>query len=85
MRRLHANRSYAGAARDLADQIAARFGAHPDILESLVLGCKPVPHQGRTTSGLALYAHPIAGIREPSDLLVAYFGPAPAPLGFAGE
>jgi hypothetical protein len=70
--------SYTDAALDLAAQISARYGGHPGVMDLLAVTCIRTPHAGSDRTGFTLIALPRDGGRERDEVLVAYFGEAPA-------
>ncbi len=67
----------ADAILDLSSKIVTRFGADAANVDFLHFGTMRTPHLGSNRHGISIYAHPATGIRDPDDLLVAYFGDLP--------
>jgi hypothetical protein len=70
-----AHPTYSQASLDLACQITDRYGSHPGVADLLTIRCMPVRN---SVGGFALVAYPRGGIAHYDEVLVAYFGPAPA-------
>lgn len=72
-----AHQTLAQASRDLAAKIVARWGTDPEILADLHFGAMATPHLGTDRIGTTIFCHPRSGIREPDELVVAYYGQTP--------
>jgi hypothetical protein len=71
----------ADAMRDMGEQIAARFGTGPEVMDGLVMRCIKTRHQGRDTYGWTLVVHPKAGLGpDAEDVLYSYYGSVPTAM-----